>query len=136
MDRKQKTKVDKLLKKNGQHAEDANYDKAFRHLVTEAVFSIAGENVDSPSYKITHNDMGDIINNVSNEDLTRLADACAYYIYNTDRQKELKKIMCNRTKDEPNYEGWDDLTDYDKYGERTYYCIIDIEEIIKRNCKN
>ena len=42
----------KLLEKNGQHAEDANYDKAFRHLVTEAVFSIAGENDDSFIYKI------------------------------------------------------------------------------------
>lgn len=136
MDRKQETNADKLLEKNGQHAEDANYDKAFRHLVTEAVFSIAGENDDSFIYKIIYNDMGDIINNVSDEDLTKLAHACAYYINNTDRQKELKKIMCERTNNESDYEGWEDLVDYDKYGEGAYYCIVEIEEIIKRYYKD
>lgn len=45
-------------------------------------------------------------------------------------------VICERTNDEPNYEGWDDLVDYDKYGEGANYGIIDIEEIIKRYNKD
>ena len=70
MDRKQKTNADKLLEKNGQQAEDANYDKAFRHLVTEVFYSLAPEDDDNK----THNDLGDIINKVSKECLTNLAE--------------------------------------------------------------
>lgn len=114
---------------------DANYDKndeTFRFLVLEAVIRIAMESKESPMYQIDRKGMVEIINNLTNESLIDLAEACAWYIDYKIGQKCLSEIMEEKAQKDPDYNDYVEVFEYERCYEGEEITFKAIEEIIMR----
>jgi hypothetical protein len=109
-----------------------NYDKMFRFLVLEAALRIAMESNESPMYQIGRKGMVEIINNLPNETLIDLAEACAWYIDYKIGQKCLSRIMEEHAQKEPDYNDANDVFEYERCYEGVDITFKSIEEIIMR----